>query len=164
MTAREKAFSFRRREKVSPNMKGHASTLRDVAKLANVSTATVSRVLNGTCNVSYDARSDVLTAIAQLQYRPNVHAAELGRRNGRFVRAPQNDSQSVKRRETAPKSEPRAERRNQNRSTTPQDSQEDEYSRISGMVAKLNENIEYLKREVKFCQESLKRAPSDASY
>jgi len=145
-------------------MKGRTSTLKDVAKLANVSTATVSRVLNGTCNVSSDARSDVFAAIAQLQYRPNVHAAELGRRNGRLVGEPQKHSQSLRRRKTAPKAEPRAESRNRNRSTARQHSQENRYSRISGMVAKLSEDVEYLKREVKFCSESLKRAASDASY
>jgi DNA-binding LacI/PurR family transcriptional regulator len=56
-------------------------TVKDVAKLAGVSTATVSRVVNGTCNVSCEARTKVLGAVSRLQYRPNGHAAELGRSN-----------------------------------------------------------------------------------
>jgi hypothetical protein len=56
-------------------------TVRDVARLAGVSTATVSRVTNGASNVSCDARTKVLAAISKLRYRPNAHAAELGRAN-----------------------------------------------------------------------------------
>jgi transcriptional regulator with XRE-family HTH domain len=57
-------------------------TAKDVARLAGVSTATVSRVTNGTGAVSAETRTRVLSAIAKLQYRPNSHAAELGRGKG----------------------------------------------------------------------------------
>jgi hypothetical protein len=57
-------------------------TIRDIARLAGVSTATVSRVTSGSENVSCKAKSAVLTAIARLQYSPNTHAAELGRAKG----------------------------------------------------------------------------------
>jgi DNA-binding LacI/PurR family transcriptional regulator len=59
-----------------------ASTVKDVARLAGVSTATVSRVANGAGNVSDESRTRVLTAISRLQYCPNPHASELGRARG----------------------------------------------------------------------------------
>jgi LacI family transcriptional regulator len=56
-----------------------SSTIRVVAKLAGVSTATASRVANGIDNVSVETRAKVLIAILRLPYCPNAHAAELGR-------------------------------------------------------------------------------------
>lgn len=61
-------------------------TARDVARLAGVSIATVSRVANGGGNVSCKTRSRVLTAISRLQFCPNAHAAALGRANGGIPR------------------------------------------------------------------------------
>lgn len=61
-------------------------TLKDVASLAGVSTATASRVVNGAENVSHKTRTEVLSAISRLQYCPNSHAAELGRANGGIPR------------------------------------------------------------------------------
>jgi LacI family transcriptional regulator len=63
-----------------------SSTMKDVALLAGVSIATVSRVTNGAENVSGKTRTRVMTAISKLQYCPNVHAAELGRANGGIPR------------------------------------------------------------------------------
>jgi regulatory LacI family protein len=60
-----------------------STTIKEVASLAAVSTATVSRVVNGTGNVSGKTKTRVLTAISRLQYYPNAHAAELGRARGR---------------------------------------------------------------------------------
>jgi transcriptional regulator with XRE-family HTH domain len=57
------------------------ATVKDVAGLAGVSVATVSRVVNGADNVTTETRTRVLTAVSQLQYRPNLYAAELGRAN-----------------------------------------------------------------------------------
>ncbi len=55
-----------------------AITRNDVAKLAGVSTATVSYVINnGPRPVSNDTRQKVLRAIEQLNYRPNVIARSL---------------------------------------------------------------------------------------
>jgi hypothetical protein len=42
------------------------------------STATVSRVVNGTCNVSCEARAKVLGAVSRLQYPPTVMRQNLG--------------------------------------------------------------------------------------
>ena len=61
-------------------------TVRDIARLAGVSTATVSRVLNGSETVSRKTRTNVLAAVSRLQYCPSNHAAELGRQNGGIPR------------------------------------------------------------------------------
>ncbi len=52
-------------------------SIRAVATRAGVSPATVSRVINGRGYVSDEARESVLTAITELDYRPNVHARRL---------------------------------------------------------------------------------------
>jgi LacI family transcriptional regulator len=55
-------------------------TMRDVAKLANVSQSTVSRVLSGTSEpipIGEETRQRVLEAVEQLSYQPNLHAGSL---------------------------------------------------------------------------------------
>lgn len=52
-------------------------TLRDVAKLAGVSTKTVSRVVNNQGELSDATRQRVQAAIEQLDYRPNILARSL---------------------------------------------------------------------------------------
>lgn len=54
-----------------------APTLSDVARLAEVSTMTVSRVINGHAKVAPDTRSRVLAAMESLDYRPNLLARGL---------------------------------------------------------------------------------------
>jgi DNA-binding LacI/PurR family transcriptional regulator len=54
-----------------------SATIRDVAKLANVSTATVSRVLNSIGPVTEETRQKVLGACAALNYSPNPIAQRL---------------------------------------------------------------------------------------
>ena len=54
-------------------------TIRDVAARAGVSLMTVSRVVNGSPNVSDTTRSRVLEAIEQLGYVPNELARGLSR-------------------------------------------------------------------------------------
>src|SRR4051812_26359963 len=53
------------------------TTIADVAKLAGVSTGTVSRVMNGAENVNPDTRSKVNQAITTLGYKPNFQARSL---------------------------------------------------------------------------------------
>lgn len=53
------------------------ATIREVSRLAGVSNATVSRVLNGTVPVSAAVRERVLEAVKQLGYRPNAFARGL---------------------------------------------------------------------------------------
>lgn len=52
-------------------------TIRDVARQAGVSVATVSRVLNNSALVSPDTRENVMKAVTQLGYRPNANAQAL---------------------------------------------------------------------------------------
>lgn len=61
-------------------------TIEDVARLAGVSTATVSRVVNREARVSPETQAAVQTAIANLKYRPNEHATRLGRANAGIPR------------------------------------------------------------------------------
>lgn len=53
------------------------ATIKDVAKLADVSISTVSRVLNSPDSVSEEKRERVLKAIEKLNYRPNALARGL---------------------------------------------------------------------------------------
>lgn len=50
----------------------------DISKKTGVSTATVSRVINGSANVSEKTRAKVLAAIEEYGYTPNVFARGLG--------------------------------------------------------------------------------------
>jgi DNA-binding LacI/PurR family transcriptional regulator len=54
-----------------------AHTMREVAKRAGVSLATVSRVLNNTEYISDETRRSVLDAVRELNYFKNVHAKRL---------------------------------------------------------------------------------------
>jgi DNA-binding LacI/PurR family transcriptional regulator len=54
-----------------------AATIQDVARLANVSVATVSRVLNKSTAVKPATRDRVLVAIKELDYTPNLSARRL---------------------------------------------------------------------------------------
>lgn len=53
------------------------SRIKDVAKVAGVSTATVSRVLANHARVKEETRQKVLSAVEQLNYRPNLIARSL---------------------------------------------------------------------------------------
>ncbi|NMA83078.1 MAG: LacI family transcriptional regulator [Epulopiscium sp.] len=52
-------------------------TIKDIAKMANVSTATVSRVLNNNYPVSQEVRERVLNVVKEFNYRPNDVARSL---------------------------------------------------------------------------------------
>jgi LacI family transcriptional regulator len=56
------------------------ATIKDVAKYANVSVATVSRVLNDNENVKESTRKTVLEAIESLSYKPNYLGRNLAKR------------------------------------------------------------------------------------
>ena len=58
-------------------MKAARPTIYDVARLAGVSTATVSRALNGTGQIAPATRAAIDAAVEQLGYRPNTIARSL---------------------------------------------------------------------------------------
>ena len=53
-------------------------TIYDISEKAGVSIATVSRVLNGSNNVSEKTKKKVLDVINQYEYTPNAFARGLG--------------------------------------------------------------------------------------
>src|SRR5581483_1063109 len=53
------------------------ASIKDVAKAAGVSTATVSRVLSNGLHVRAEVRERVMKAVAELGYRPNLLARSL---------------------------------------------------------------------------------------
>lgn len=61
------------------------SSIREVAKLAGVSPATVSRVMNGTANVVPEKRERVLAAIAQTDFVPNEVARTLFKKSSKTI-------------------------------------------------------------------------------
>ncbi|WAA12539.1 LacI family DNA-binding transcriptional regulator [Fervidibacillus halotolerans] len=61
------------------------ATIRDVAKLAGVSVATVSRVLNNQGYVHEDTRKKVEQAIRQLNYKPNAVARSLYKKTSKSI-------------------------------------------------------------------------------
>lgn len=66
-------------------MANKKATIYDVAKLASVSLATASRVINGIDKVAPDTKQRVLDAIKQLNYKPNSIAVELASRKNTNV-------------------------------------------------------------------------------
>lgn len=60
-------------------------TQQDIAKMALVSQATVSRVLAGDVKVEDDKRTKVLSAMDQLNYRPDVRAQSLRKKQTHLV-------------------------------------------------------------------------------
>ncbi|MDE1937536.1 MAG: LacI family DNA-binding transcriptional regulator [Alphaproteobacteria bacterium] len=59
------------------NKSQNVATIYDVARCAQVSKTTVSRVLNGSPNVDDNTRAAVLQAVNELQFRPNKAARSL---------------------------------------------------------------------------------------
>lgn len=60
-------------------------TIQDVAQLAGVSVATVSRVLNNSSSVAQKTRETVLDAIKKLNYQPNLLGRNLRRMETRMI-------------------------------------------------------------------------------
>jgi LacI family transcriptional regulator len=61
------------------------STIKDVAKLAGVSVATVSHVVNETRFVSKETKQKVLSAMKELSYKPNAVARSLRRKESKII-------------------------------------------------------------------------------
>ena len=63
------------------------ATIKDVAKLAGVSVATISRVLNNSAVVSPETAEKVNEAIKELNYRPNFLGRNLRKRETNVILA-----------------------------------------------------------------------------
>ena len=61
------------------------STIKDVAKIAGVSVATVSHVINETRFVSDETKQKVLTAMQDLSYKPNAVARSLRKKESKII-------------------------------------------------------------------------------
>ncbi len=59
--------------------------IKDIARMAGVSEATVSRVLNKTARVSRETEKKVLSAVKKSKYRPNKMARGLRQKDGRLI-------------------------------------------------------------------------------
>ncbi len=66
-------------------MKSTEPSMKDVANLAGVSTATVSHVINDSCNVKEDTKEKVKKAINQLNYKVNPTARRLRTGHSKIV-------------------------------------------------------------------------------
>lgn len=60
-------------------------TIKDIAKHAGVSPATVSRVMNNTANVSESTKKKVLAAVEKYNYSPNIFAKALSRNESNTI-------------------------------------------------------------------------------
>ena len=122
------------------------STLKQIAKAAGVSTATVSRVANGSESVSRKTRVKVESAISELRYRPNTLAAELARSNAGMPRKrrsgihalSRSTSEALQNMRTYAKTEP--ETREQLRKL------EEENLRLKRLVARLRRGLDTSRR------------------
>ena len=61
------------------------ASIREVAKLAGVSPATVSRVINGTANVDDEKKQRVLKVINETGFRPNELARALFKQSSKII-------------------------------------------------------------------------------
>ena len=61
------------------------ATLKDVASLAGVTVTTVSRMMNGRCNVSPATRAKIEDAMKELGYHPNELARGLAKKTSNII-------------------------------------------------------------------------------
>ena len=121
-------------------------TVKEIAKAAGVSTATVSRVANGAECVSRKMRVKVESAISELSYRPNALAAELARSNAGIPRKHRSGIRALSRvitegfQSRRSISEPEPAMSEQLRLL------EEENSRLKRLVARLRRGLEISKR------------------
>ena len=117
-------------------------TIKDIAKKVGVSTATVSRVMNGNENVACETRTAVQSAIWRLRYCPNSHAAALGRANGhgprkRRIQAAESAQTAAKLRTAQQADAPKRSRKSERLYSL-----EDENSRLRELVNKISKELE----------------------
>jgi predicted transcriptional regulator len=110
-------------------------TIRDIARVAGVSTTTVSRVLAGSQKVAERTRSRVKTAISDMNYCRNENAAALVRTRSRFPKS----GQSLNRLKTSLPQRFRTRARILESEATRIDELEEENLRLKQVVLKLQE-------------------------
>lgn len=59
----------------------HFVTIKDIAKILNISVSTVSRALRDTYDISQDTKQKVLALATELKYKPNFNATGLAQRS-----------------------------------------------------------------------------------
>ncbi|MDK2986858.1 MAG: hypothetical protein PWQ96_2503, partial [Clostridia bacterium] len=62
-----------------------AVTIKDIAKLANVSPSTVSRVISNSPKISQETKEKVYKAMRELNYEPNIIARSLANNSTRIL-------------------------------------------------------------------------------
>ncbi len=62
-------------------MQRHITTIKDIARMLDISVATVSRALRNTYDVNAETREKVLEMARQLNYKPNFNATGLAKRS-----------------------------------------------------------------------------------
>ena len=62
-----------------------STTLADIAKRANVSASTVSRVISNHPDISEDTRNNVLKIMEEMKYQPNIIARSLARNSSKTI-------------------------------------------------------------------------------
>ncbi|MCQ2540446.1 MAG: LacI family transcriptional regulator [Acetatifactor sp.] len=60
-------------------------TVKEIAKMCNVSPSTVSNIVNGKTNVSEETRQRVLDVIKETGYRPNYFASSMRKQNTKLI-------------------------------------------------------------------------------
>lgn len=60
-------------------------TVKEIAQICNVSTSTVSNILNGKSNVGEDTRQRVLKVVKETGYRPNYFAQSMRKQTNRMI-------------------------------------------------------------------------------
>src|SRR5438128_2222992 len=78
-------FETPRMKKDSSSSTSSMVTVHEVARIAGVSAATVSRFLNGTAKVSPEKREAIESVIEKLNYKPNVLAQNLKTGSSRTI-------------------------------------------------------------------------------
>src|SRR6266487_4819724 len=66
-------------------MARHFVTIKDIAKVLNISISTVSRALRDTYDVSKDTRDKVRAVAKELKYKPNFNATGLAKRSTHHI-------------------------------------------------------------------------------
>ncbi len=60
-------------------------TVKEIAKVCNVSPSTVSNILNGKANASEKTRQKVMAAVKELGYQPNFFAQSMRKQNSHII-------------------------------------------------------------------------------